>query len=338
MNDLVTTQAAGKVPAWRARLDDNLPAVMEALPSHISHDRFKRIAANAIASTPDLRKCMDSNPGKVLTALLQCAQDGLLPNGREAALVAYGGDLTYIPMISGVLKRMRQSGEVKSVRARIVHENDEFEIIYGDDERFDHKPAMSERGEPVGAYAIIELADGEVYREWMDKAEIEKVKQAAKAKKGPWSGSFELEMWRKTVLKRAAKYCPMSADLQEMMDRDNALYDLDVVERRIPTARDKFASLAAQPERMTFDDVPARDVNDDEDVVEEAAPEPEPEPKTKRSRKDVNGFVAATKAEMEKDGTREGATKIFEQAVSGEFKDDLTDEDVNKLTSALLSI
>ncbi len=331
MNDVV------KAPKWRTQLDANLPAVMEALPAHVGEDRFKRIAANAVASTPDLRRCMENSPGKVLTALLQCAQDGLLPNGREAALVAYGGDLTYIPMISGVLKRMRQSGEVSSVRARIVHENDEFEIIYGDDERFEHKPAMSDRGEPVGAYAIIELSDGEVYREWMDKDDINAVKRAAKAKKGPWAGPFELEMWRKTVLKRAAKYCPMSADLQDLMDRDNKLYDLDAVATREPTAKAKFASLQAAPERMTFEDdeVPEKDINEG---LEEA---PAPKAKAKksgRSREDVTAFVATTKAEMQKAGDSDAATKIFEAAIDGEFKDDLTEDDVSQMTDTLLSI
>lgn len=333
MTDLVTQQSQGQVPAWRSRLDANLPAVMEALPAHIGKDKFKRIAANAVASTPALKRCMEKNPGAVLGALLRCAQDGLLPNGREAALVPYKDDLTYIPMIAGVLKQMRNSGEVKSVRARIVHENDEFKIIYGDDERFEHDPALSNRGSAIGAYAIIELADGEVYREWMDRDDIMKVKGAAKAKGGPWSGPFELEMWRKTVLKRAAKYCPMSADLQELMDRDNALYDLEAVEvRREPTAKAKFASLQSAPERLTFDEVPAKDISDDEAEVE-----PE-KPTAKRARKDIDAFVATTNAEMEKDGTSEGATKIFEAAVSGDFKDSLTDEDINKMTEKLLSI
>jgi hypothetical protein len=43
---------------------------------------------------------------------VKLAQDGLLPDGREAAVVMFGNKAQAMPMIAGILKKVRQSGEV----------------------------------------------------------------------------------------------------------------------------------------------------------------------------------------------------------------------------------
>ena len=265
--------------SWKGRLAAGLPQIKTSLPSHIKPEKFEQVARAAIGNAPMLRECMQSNPNAVLIALSRCAADGLLPDGKLAALVPFKSqgkyNLTYIPMIAGVLQRMRNSGKIDSVTARIVYKNDHFEIIYGDDERFDHKPALTDQGDAVGAYAIIKFKDGEVYREWMSKADIMKVKNASKAKGGPWSGPFEHEMWRKTVLKRAAKYCPFSDDIQDLLDRDNDFYDPDrTIEarpsensmvRRLEERRDQERQPRFGQDTAPDDDEPARDIRDDLD-------------------------------------------------------------------------
>jgi recombination protein RecT len=110
-------------------------------------------------------------------------------------------------MVGGVLKLIRNSGELESIAARIVFENDKFEYQLGDDEKIVHTPLLKGmRGQPMGAYAIAKMKEGAIYREYMTADEIEAVKNASKAKDGPaWSGQFYLEMWKKSVLKRLAK-------------------------------------------------------------------------------------------------------------------------------------
>lgn len=282
MSTAVTTTEQPNLPAWRRRLEANMPQIAGSLPDSVRPEKFQRVAATALARTPMLQECMESNPKAVLLALTDCAADGLMPNGKEAALVPFNDrknnriDLTYIPMISGVLKRMRNSGEVTSISAEIVHENDVFEFIRGDEECLTHKPNwQSDRGEPVAAYAIIRMASGEIYREVMAKAQIMAVKNASRAKGGPWSGPFELEMWRKTVLKRAAKYCPLSDErVQTMLDRDNSLYSFD--QPAIPTpAESRFKQIRQAQARPTYgrnqdeDEVPARDINEDQETAPE---------------------------------------------------------------------
>lgn len=275
------TNAVAKTDSrkWVATLEQAMPNIAASLPRHITAEKFGQVARTAIGSTPSLRACMEQNPKAVLTALAQCASDGLLPNNRHAALVPFKQQgqmtLTYIPMIAGVLQRMRNSGEVASVTSRVVYENDQFEVTYGDDERFVHVPCKDgDPGKPIGAYAVIKFRDGAVYREYMSRAEIMKVKAASRAKAGPWTGPFELEMWRKTVLKRAAKYCPFSEDLHTMLDRDNSFYDPEKTIDARPDLREAFRQAPAisyeqaRGDGVLDPDEPVRDVADDDGAID----------------------------------------------------------------------
>jgi recombination protein RecT len=338
-------------PKWKGTLEKAMPKMADALPAHITQDKFRQVAATAIGNTPMLRECMESNPAKVLTALTQCASDGLLPNGKQAALVPFrskgGMDLTYIPMIAGVLQRMRNSGEVESVSARIVYEQDEFEVVYGDEEKIVHTPCKTgKQGDPIGAYAIIRLTSGEVYREYMTRAEIMQVKNASRAKGGPWSGPFETEMWRKTVLKRAAKYCPFSDDVAAVLDRDNNFYDpdktIDATPR--PDVRERFAADMAEEEpaiAIGEADEPIEDAEiidpeeQDSDVSplqssDEEAGEQQPPPRTPAST--LNAANEAAKAcllRMQKAKNKGERTKAFDTFMASE-EADACDKDLYK--------
>ena len=92
-----------------------------ALPAHITPEKFQRVAMTALLHNPDLKDC--SVPS-VMTSLLKCAQDGLLPDNREAALVKFAGNAQYMPMVYGLIKRMRNSGSVTNVNAYCVYAND----------------------------------------------------------------------------------------------------------------------------------------------------------------------------------------------------------------------
>jgi recombinational DNA repair protein RecT len=78
----------------------------------------------------------------------------------------------------------------------------------------------------IAAYSVATLKSGEKSREVMTRAELEKVHDASKAKSsGPWIDWFD-EMCRKTVAKRHAKVLPMSTDLDDLIRRDDELYDM----------------------------------------------------------------------------------------------------------------
>ena len=197
-----------------------------ALPPQIEPDKFVRVVMTALQQNPPL---VTANRQSLYAACMKAAQDGLLPDGREAALVMMGDVVTYMPMVSGILKKVRNSGELSSITSQMVHKNDRFRFwIDGDGEHIDHEPLMfGERGEAIGVYALAKTKDGGIYVEVLDKAQVMAVKGASRAKTGPWTGAFEHEMWRKTAIRRLSKRLPMNTDLETVIKRDDEMYDLD---------------------------------------------------------------------------------------------------------------
>jgi recombination protein RecT len=129
-------------------------------------------------------------------------------------------------MIGGILKRIRQSGEVARVSAHVVHENDQFTVSYGFDEDVTHVPPPLDkpRGKPIGAYATAVLKDGSKLLEVMSLEQIEQVRKVSRAaNNGPWVAWWS-EMARKTVMRRLSKRLPMSTDIEdEIFQRDDTM-------------------------------------------------------------------------------------------------------------------
>ncbi|GBU18071.1 MULTISPECIES: recombinase RecT [Methylobacterium] len=193
-----------------------------ALPAHIPVERFKRVLLTAVQNNPGLMK-LDRQ--SFFNSAMRAAQDGLLPDGREGAIVEFSGKAQWMPMIGGLRKKVRNSGEIATWEAHVVYENDEFLYELGDEPILRHKPTMGERGKPIAAYSVAVLKSGERSREVMSFAEIERVRAVSRAKgNGPWVQWWG-EMARKTVARRHSKVLPMSTDLDDLMRRDDDLYD-----------------------------------------------------------------------------------------------------------------
>lgn len=267
-----------------------------ALPEHVSAERFVRIVVTAIQSNPDLQS---ADRDSVLGAALKCAQDGLIPDGREAALVVYNTKVKYkdengrdreawvkkaqyMPMIAGILTKVRRSGELHSLSANVVYEKDAFEYELGDEERLIHRPYMSgPRGKAIAAYAIAKTKDGGIYREVMSVEQIEKVRGVSRAKNnGPWVDWWD-EMARKSVMRRLSKRLPMSTDLTQIFARDDDHYDLSATAdsqaklRRLHADFDDAPAVAPSAQAPAIADQSATDA-----TFEDAPAEDEPEVET----------------------------------------------------------
>lgn len=226
-----------------ARMDGEFAS---ALPEHVSVDKFKRVILTAAQTNNDL---MQADRLTFLKSCIQCAADGLLPDGREAALVVFNtkikgknGDsdvwikqVQYMPMTKGLIKLARNSGDISNLVAQIVCKNDTFNIDLASGERPTHNiPLDKPRGDFIAAYAIATFKDGSFQTEFMTKSEIDKIKSISKGVKknkdgseyGIWVDWYE-EMARKTVLKRLVKYLSLSPELNRAVDNDNQMYDLD---------------------------------------------------------------------------------------------------------------
>ena len=94
----------------------------EALPSHIKPEHFQRATLTALQQNP---KLIEVDRRSLFNALKRCAQDGLIPDGREAVLVIYkdrerGSIAQYQPMVAGIRKLVLQSGEITRFEQAVI--------------------------------------------------------------------------------------------------------------------------------------------------------------------------------------------------------------------------
>jgi recombination protein RecT len=218
-NDMTTTKALTPMEDVRGTLQRMQPEFMAALPAQIPVDKFVRTTLTAIQMNPAL---LNADRRSLLGSCMKAAQDGLLCDGREAALVMFKNTVQYMPMYAGILKKIRNSGELATISAQVVYDKDQFDYTLGDEERISHKPFLgADRGKPIVVYAIAKTKDGAIYREVMSVAEIEKVRAVSRASgNGPWVQWWD-EMAKKTVIRRLAKRLPSSADVDQVFDHDN---------------------------------------------------------------------------------------------------------------------
>ena len=136
-----------------------------ALPPQIPVQKFVRTVITTMQMNPQLLEC---DRRSIFATAMKAAQDGLLLDGREAAPVMFrsknGPMCQYMPMIGGLLKKLRNSGELLSISAYTAHEHDKFEYELGDEEKIIHKPRLDgPRGGVIAAYAVAKTKDGGIY-------------------------------------------------------------------------------------------------------------------------------------------------------------------------------
>ncbi|MGB1214944.1 MAG: Rmf/CrpP family protein [Pikeienuella sp.] len=262
-----------------------------ALPSNVSPDAFKNAAIVAVQDNPKILGC---EKGSVFKSIRTLAAAGLVPDGREAALVPFKAkqDGAWIekcqamPMVFGLVKMVRRSGQVRDIRAHIVYQGEVdqglFEYVVGDEESLTHKPILfGERGAAVAAYAIAILTDGNIVREFMSADDIDTVRRSSSAQKiyakgkkpepsdepiGIWK-DWGPEMWKKSVIRRLCKRLDMSSEdmRRVMVEQDNDMRDVTPEKELTPLQQkiaDAQAIKAAEEAAKTpdTDDIPDADV------------------------------------------------------------------------------
>jgi recombination protein RecT len=188
-----------------------------ALPRHMSADRMLRVALTAATTTPALLKC---DARSVAGCIVQAAILGLEPSSilAEAYLVPFGKTCQLIPGWKGLLKLVRNSGELVMVNAQEVRAKDTFDFEDGLDPILRHKRAPGgpeERGPVVAYWAGAVLRGGGKQFVVMTRSEVEvHAKKYSKAfTSGPWKTEFD-EMAKKTCLRKLCKYLPASVESQ----------------------------------------------------------------------------------------------------------------------------
>lgn len=198
-----------------------------AMPKHMTADRMMRIALTEVRKVPALGQC---NIESFMGAIMQCAQLGLEPGSAlgHAYLLPFGNgkardgkaNCQLIIGYRGMIDLARRSGQIVSLTARTVHENDTFKYEFGLEETMQHIPADGDRGKMTHVYAVAKLKGGGVQFDVMSRADVDKVRSTSKAgANGPWVTHFE-EMAKKTAIRRLFKYLPVSIEIQQAVTLD----------------------------------------------------------------------------------------------------------------------
>ena len=205
------------------------PEIKKALPSVLTPERFTRMVLSAMSTNAKLKEC---EPYSFLGAMMTAAQLGVEPNTPlgQAYLIPYKNhgrlECQFQLGYKGLIDLAYRSGEVSTIQAHTVYENDEFTYELGLEPKLHHVPASSNRGEATYFYAIFRTKDGGYGFEVMSKADaLEHAKKYSKSYDGsssPWKSNFE-EMAKKTVLKKALKYAPLKSDFARGITADETI-------------------------------------------------------------------------------------------------------------------
>jgi recombination protein RecT len=224
---------------FRHQLEQRLDSLTESLPPHITPGYYKGVIMRAVMADPGL---LAADRVSLFEACLAAANDGLLPDKREGALVIYntkikenGKDIwikkvTWMPMIRGILTKLYNTGLVKSATVGLVYEGDHFRAWTDDTgEHLEYEAGDKQNRDVVRRiFAQVVMKDGGTFVEEMWPADVEKIKAKSKSQdSGPWIDWWD-EMAKKSVFRRLSKRLPMSREIMPILERDDALYDLNL--------------------------------------------------------------------------------------------------------------
>lgn len=183
-------------------------------PQPAAIDRMKMLFVLSCKNTP---KLLDCEVGSLIKALFTAVSMNLEPDPYfgQVYLIPYGKNVQVIPGYKGLLKLVRNTGDVTTMNAVTVHKNDEFDYDLAGFERPRHKANLEDRGPAIAYYFICNYKDGSFHFELMTKEEVEHVRvssAAVKSGKGsPWGTHYD-EMAKKTVIRRAIKRMDIALD------------------------------------------------------------------------------------------------------------------------------
>jgi len=207
------------------RQKDKFAAV---LPKFFPVERFLRVVMAAINKTPVLAECSQAS---LLLSVNTAAQLGLEIGvlGR-AYLVPFKNkgqqECQLIIGYSGLIDLARRSGEIESIEARAVLEGDHFVCKFGLGPVLEHVPQWEGAADRkvIAFYGVAKLRDGGRQIEVMTLADVTRIMKSTQSKGeyGPWRDHF-VEMGRKTVIRRLAKYLPLSPELAEALHSEDSI-------------------------------------------------------------------------------------------------------------------
>lgn len=219
----------GTIKSLQTLLKEQEKQFAMVLPKTLGIDRFIRIAISTVVQNSKLLEC---DKKTFLRSLLVLASLGLEPGGPlgHAHLVPFWNSgenrLDCQPIIDykGYVALAHNSKEVGRITAHIIYENEQWSFSEGD--VILHKPLPpSERGEKkIMVYAkAFDRTGILIAQEYLWAEEVEAIKKKSLGNKknvagSPWVTNEEA-MWRKSPVRRMAKWMPMSSEKMQLAAR-----------------------------------------------------------------------------------------------------------------------
>lgn len=265
---------------------DELQSEGLALPPNYSHSNalksafFKLQEVKDKSGRPALEVCTKES---IANALLDMVVQGLSPAKTQCYFVVYGTQLQMLRSYFGTQAVLKRLNSVNDIWANVIYKDDvfEYENDRGREKLLSHKTAFENRDKDiVGAYAVIQTADGEEIMTAMTRKEIEVSWGQSKTGQSVHK-KFPGEMAKRTVINRAAKaFINTSDDSDLLIEAINNTTENEYEERERKEINPQHEiDENANKEVLDFEPEPVM-VREEVQQEPESAPVKEPEPVT----------------------------------------------------------
>lgn len=187
---------------------------------NIHFESEANFACQALLANEYALKIALSNKDALIRSIKNISAIGisLNPAKKQCYLVPRNNQICLDISYMGLMDLATATGAILWIQADVVREKDSFELNgLGKEPIHKHNPFAKDRGEIVGAYVTAKTKDGDYLTDCMSIDEINAIKarsQAVKSgKQTPWN-TDPVEMFKKTVVKRAYKYWPRNERLE----------------------------------------------------------------------------------------------------------------------------
>lgn len=216
-----------QVDSLRKELEARKDNMFAAAAQHMRWDRFAEQVARCCINNPKLLECTRAS---LFMSAAEAASLGLEIDSilGHAYLVPYKNkgvlEAQLIPGYLGLKELAYRSGKIVGIVGDQVHCDDDFDWEYGTERFLKHKPSDSPYASvPTHVYALVRIAGGGCEFKVMSWAQVEwhrnKYAPGWDRHNSAWKTS-PVAMGIKTALRKCLKLCPLSPELQTLLQRE----------------------------------------------------------------------------------------------------------------------
>lgn len=232
-----------------------------------------------IMRNKDLRTCSISS---IINSLIECATVGLAVDNRKLAyLVPFKNQVVLMPGYQGYIYKIKQADPSANITVNLVFKDDKFTTWNESGiAKYNHEiadPFNDKIVDLIGAYCYINT-DTSASIEILNKAELMKIKSKSRMESGIVWREWELEMIKKSVVRRAGKRNFISS-----------ISKLDALDNRF------FELKKEKPEQVTIaETLPLPEIETDERQVGDVREEKEADETDNIGIRTASGLVTAS--------------------------------------------